>query len=164
VFTSFKVPLSKPVSDSIEKMPSVLLVLTTLVVAYSSTFIYCFIRNLINGRKTGIPLILLPIDANWIPWMIAGVALKQWFQDNLPRSIYMRLVTTIYGYEFAMKFAVYDELAAPQGDRKSFILVTAGRLEFWTWDSQITNQVLSRPKDFNQFDIGNILVSSSLQR
>lgn len=141
-------------------MPSILLVITTLVAAYSSTFIYCFIRNLINGRKTGIPLILVPIDANWIPWMIGGVAFKQWFQENLPRNIYMRLATTIYGHEFAIKFAVYDKLAAPQGDRKSFILVTAGRLEFWTWDSQIANQILSRPKDFNQFDMGTRIVCS----
>jgi cytochrome P450 len=140
-------------------MPSVTLILATLVVAYTTTFAYSFVRNRINGSKTGFPLIHVPIDANWLPWMILGVPLKNWFERQLPRSLYKRIVLTIYGWEFKEKYKPYDELAGPRGDRKSFVLVTAGRLEFWTWDSQIVTQVLSRPRDFQQFDIGNIILN-----
>ncbi|KAK5166540.1 uncharacterized protein LTR77_008083 [Saxophila tyrrhenica] len=140
-------------------MPSILLAFAVLVTAYASTFVYRFTRGWIDGRKTGFPLVLLPLDPNWLPWMIVSVPWRKWLQKNLPRSIYQRVVLSIYGWEFWEKTAPYDELAAPQGDRKNFLLVSCGRLELWTCDSAIVAEVLSRPKDFNQLDIGNFILN-----
>lgn len=42
------------------------------------------------------------------------------------------------------------------------MLVTCGRLELFTSNAEFVTQILSRPKDFMQLDIGSWIVSHSL--
>ena len=70
-----------------------------------------------------------------------------------------RLALTIYGHEFHLRLRPYKELAGPRGNDKSYMLVGCGLLELWTRDANLTTQILSRPKDFNQLELANILLN-----
>lgn len=41
------------------------------------------------------------------------------------------------------------------------MLVTCGRLELYTSNAEVVAQILQRPRDFVQLDIGNWIVSGS---
>ena len=139
-------------------MPSLLTVTATLVAAYFSTFIYCFIRNFFNARNTGFPSVICPWDQNHFVWMIISVPLRPWLQKHLPKYVYDRLVLTIYGWEFHERLRPFEEYSGPRGNDKSYMLVTCGRSEFWTRDAEIAAQVVGRPREFTQVDMTDLFV------
>lgn len=143
-------------------MPSVLTIAATTVVAYLSTFIYCFIRNFSNSRKTGFPSIIVPWDQNHMVWMIISVPLRPWLQRRLPKWIYDRISLCIYGWEFHEKLRPFEQFSGPRGNDKSFMFVTCGRSEFSTRDPEIVAQILNRPRDFFQLDISELFVSTDM--
>lgn len=125
-------------------------VATTLVFAYVSTFIYRFIRNFLNARKSGFPSIIVPIDQNHLLWIILSVPLRPLLQKWLPKVVYERLALTIYGWEFLEGLRPFQGLAARDEDDKSFMLVTCGRAELSTCDPELVNEILYRTRDFYQ--------------
>ncbi|EME43155.1 cytochrome P450 monooxygenase-like protein [Dothistroma septosporum NZE10] len=129
-------------------MPSLLTILGALVLAYSSTFIYNFIRNLNYARKSGMPYFIVPWDQNHFIWMIASVPLRPTLKRHLPTWIYERLALTIYGFEFHEGLRPYKQYGAPQGDVNNLAMVSTGKFEFSTRDPEVVNEILKRPRDF----------------
>ncbi|KAK4542300.1 hypothetical protein LTR36_006953 [Oleoguttula mirabilis] len=124
-----------------------------LIAAYCSTFLYCITRNFFTARKTGFPSVIVPWDQNHFFWMVCSVPLRPHLQKWLPKPVYDRIVLTIYGWEFHERMRPYEEYFGPGRNDKSFMLVTCGKSEFWTYDAEITSEVLRRPRDFQQVDL-----------
>ncbi|KAK5120799.1 hypothetical protein LTR85_005866 [Meristemomyces frigidus] len=140
-------------------MPSILAVAAALIAAYCSTFLYCFIRNFFSARKTGFPSVIVPWDQNHFVWMVCSVPLRPLLQRWLPQVVYDRIVLTIYGWEFHERMRPYEEYSGPRGNDKSFMLVTCGKSEFWTYDAEITSEVLRRPRDFQPVDLTELFMA-----
>ena len=77
----------------------------------------------------------------------------------MPKWIYDRLSLTIYGFEFRDKLRPYEQYAAPQGNSKSYAIVTPGKFEVSTRDPEIVNEVLRRPRDFVQLDLTELFMA-----
>lgn len=140
-------------------MPAATTVFASLIAAYCSKFIYCLIRNFFTARKTGFPSVIVPWDQNHFFWMVASVPLRPHFQRWLPKAVYDRIVLTIYGWEFHERMRPFEEYSGPRGNDKSYMLVTCGKSEFWTYDADIANEVLRRPRDFQQVDITDLFMA-----
>jgi hypothetical protein len=147
-------------SSLLRIIPMALVIVLPLCViaAYFLWFPYTLVLNVFRSKETGFPTIWTLTDPNHIVWMLSMTPLRKWFQRWLPDIIYRRLVLSIYGWEFHERTRPYKVFAAPQGNAKSFILVTCRQNELWTWDAEIVSQILSRPRDFVQQDLANILV------
>jgi len=130
-----------------------------VVGGYCSTFVYCLIRNAYLASKTGFPSIVVPWDQNHFIWMVTSVPLRTHLQNWLPMWMYNRLVLTIYGWEFHERLRPMKEYSGPSGNDKSFMLVTCGKPEFWTSDAEIANEILRRPRDFQQNDLTELFMS-----
>ena len=139
-------------------MPSPLFVVGTAVALYASTFIYALLRNIVNARQTKLPSIVVPLDQNHIVWMIGAPGLLRTFEQWLPDAVYKRIALTMYGHEFHLRLRPFKELAGPRGNDKSYLLVGCGLTELWTCDANLTTQILSRPKDFTQLELSNLIV------
>ena len=139
--------------------PSLLTVLGSLFVAYSSIFIYRLVRNTIYARQSGLPSIYVPWDQNHFVWMVVSVPLRPHLQQWLPKFVYDRIVLTIYGWEFHERLRPFKELSAPRGNDKSYFLVTCGAPELWTSDPEIGAQILNRPRDFQQVEITDLFMA-----
>lgn len=72
-------------------MLSLLTIIGGLVALYLLRFPYKLARNYIVARKTGLPIIIVPIDHNHPIWMVASVPLRPtfkvsstWMSVNIP--------------------------------------------------------------------------------
>lgn len=135
---------------------------TTLLLAYVLTYIYSFVRNAINARKTGFPSIYVPWNQQHIIWMLISPPLRGWLEQNLPAAIFDRLTLTIYGWEFFQRQKPYEEFCGAGAALKTFMLVTCGRLEIYTASAEVAAQILQRPSDFRQLDIASRIVRLSV--
>lgn len=136
-------------------MPSLLTILTTLLLAWLSSYVYRFMRNYIWARKSGFPHFIVPWEQDHPVWMIISVPLRPWLKRNLPTFIYNRLVLTIYCFEFTEKLRVFREYGNAAGDKdgtKSYVMVTLGKYEFSTRDPELALEILRRTGDFQQQD------------
>ncbi|CAJ2509377.1 Uu.00g144030.m01.CDS01 [Anthostomella pinea] len=75
-------------------MPSIAVIAVGLLAAYCATFVYKFVRNYINARKTGLPMIFVPWDQNSFFWMAFSVPLRPHLQKWLPKWIMTEMVTS----------------------------------------------------------------------
>jgi cytochrome P450 len=139
-------------------MPSLLIVVASLLLAYCGSLIYRLLSNLSNARKSGFPYLIIPWDQNQFIWMIVSVPLRPWLIKNMPKWIYDRLSLTIYGFEFHEKLRAYEQFAAPQNNDKSYVIVTPGKFEISTRDPEITTEILRRPKDFTVVDLTDLFM------
>lgn len=57
-------------------MLSLFTIIAGLLVLYLMTFPYNLARNYITARKTGLPIIVVPIDQNHFIWMVTSVSLR----------------------------------------------------------------------------------------
>ena len=57
-------------------MLSLLTILGGLLALYALTFPYKLARNYITARKTGLPIIVVPIDQGHLLWMVVCVPLR----------------------------------------------------------------------------------------
>jgi hypothetical protein len=64
-------------------MLSLLAILGGLLALYLATFPYKLARNYITARKTGLPIIIVPIDQNHPLWMVTCVPLRPKFKVSL---------------------------------------------------------------------------------
>jgi hypothetical protein len=90
-------------------MMSLLTILGGLLALYALTFPYNLARNYITARKTGLPIIVVPIDQGHPLWMVTCVPLRLTFKvsddlkpapaldDSLPKLILPTRNTSQHG-------------------------------------------------------------------
>ncbi|KAF7193247.1 Cytochrome P450 monooxygenase [Pseudocercospora fuligena] len=115
--------------------------------------IFPFAKNAFTASRTGLPRIHVFWHPHSFIWMVAGVPLRPYLKRYLPSWIWDRLAPTIYGWEFQEGMRPFDNFAAPQGDKKSFWLVSCGEPELYTWDREIVKQVLMKHQYFHQLKL-----------
>jgi hypothetical protein len=64
-------------------MLSLLAILGGLLALYLIKFPYKLVRNYITARKTGLPIIIVPIDQNHLLWMVTCVSLRPTFKVSI---------------------------------------------------------------------------------
>lgn len=129
--------------------------------------IYYFI-NLRKAKRMRLPYISVPfVSQNSLFWIIAGPASHKWLKRRLPTWLYDRIVMTIYGFEFFTGQKPYRDWIEPQvkadpdlvGDGRTYALVTSGNFEINTYDAEVVQQVLVRPRDFRQNEMASFVVA-----
>ena len=139
-------------------MPSLLIIVGFLALVLFAHSAYRLAVNAYYARKTKLPYLIIPIDQNSFFWMLCAVPLRPLLKKRLPQWVWERVSITIYGFEFHEKLRVYQQYGAPQGNDKSYLIVTPGKLEFSTIDPEIADHVLRRPRDFIQSDINDLFM------
>lgn len=139
-------------------MPSLLTIAASLLLIYILSLAYRLIANLFHAWESGFPYLVIPWDQNQFVWMITSVPLRPYLEKYMPVWIYDRLSLTIYGLEFHEKLRPYEQYAAPQGNDKSYAIVTPGKFEVETRDPEIATEVLRRPTDFPQVDLTELFM------
>ena len=143
------------------------LVAFTLYIIYLLTL---YFRNAYIAHCTKFPTIHIPlIQPNSILWSIFAPPSRLLLKRRLPLHLYNRIVLAIYGNEYHQRNEgnPYSLYVNPQlhsnpallGKGKSYFLVTSGRLELWTWDSEIAAQMTKRNNDFIQFDAASLVMN-----
>lgn len=139
-------------------MPSILAIVASLLTIYFTSLIYRFIVNLSKAKKSGFPYIIIPWNQNSFIWMIVSVPLRPWLNKTMPNWIRDRLSLTIYGVEFHEQLRPFDQYAAPQGNDKSYSLVTPGMFEVTTRDPELTTEILRRTNDFLPLELTELFM------
>lgn len=129
-------------------MASFLAILGSLVAIYLISLLYRISQNFFHARRSGLPYIIIPWDQNAFLWMVSSVPLRPWLAAHMPKWINDRLSLTIFGFEFHEKLRAFHQYAAPQGNDKSYAIVTPGKFEIHSRDTEIVYEVLRRPNDF----------------
>ncbi|KAK4897815.1 hypothetical protein LTR27_004587 [Elasticomyces elasticus] len=137
-------------------MPSLLIIAAGLVAVYCSTFVYCFFRNLVRARKSGLPIVVVPCDQNHWTWMLFSVPLRPQLQKYLPKSIWNRLALSIYGFEYHERKRPFEQYC---NGEKSYFHVGTGKSEIWTSDPEFAVEILRRPRDFQQQRIAELFIA-----
>lgn len=140
-------------------MPSLLAIAGTVLFIYLSSFVYNFARNYANARKSGLPIICVPWVQNHFIWMVICGPSRPYLKKYLPPALYDRMILTIFGFEFWEKLRPYEKFAAPQGNDKSFVMVTPGLYEVNTRDAELAHEILRRPRDFQQHHLLTLFMS-----
>ena len=104
-------------------------------------------KNYFLARKTGLPIIVCPVNPVNIFWLVVSVVLEPAFARYLPSFIYDQLKVGIYGWEFRFRYTVNAKLGP------AFVLVTPARNEVWIADPEMAYTVLMRRNDFPQLEI-----------
>lgn len=129
-----------------------LLILFSLFAIWAGSNLWSLYKNYLSARKTGLPIVICPVNPYHPLWLIFSVPLRPLFEKYLPAWIYRRLNLAIYGFEFRGKMDVF-------GDKgPAFVLVTCGANELSLMDPELAVEVLKRIKDFPNTDIGNVIV------
>lgn len=129
-------------------MASFLAILGSLVAIYLISLLYRISQNFLHARRSGLPYIIIPWDQNAFLWMVSSVPLRPWLAAHMPKWINDRLSLTIFGFEFHEKLRAFHQYAAPQGNDKTYAIVTPGKFEIHSRDTEIVYEVLRRPNDF----------------
>ncbi len=140
-------------------MPSFLILVASLLLAYCSLLVYRLLANLSDARKSGFPYIIIPWDQNHFIWMLTSIPLRPWLVKNMPKWVYDRLSLTIYGFEFHEKLRPFEQYAAPQGNDKSYVIVTPGKFEVSTRDPEVAAELLRRTGDFMPGDLTELFMA-----
>ena len=124
---------------------------TTVLLLYISQYVYNLIRNIINARAIGLPMVLVPVDQTSLLWSIYSPFCRDYLERLLPTQSWQRLAITIFGWEFHEKTQPFDQFAACHGNGigRSYLLVGLGKLELWTADPEATQEILLRVRDFH---------------
>ncbi|KIW20435.1 hypothetical protein PV08_01010 [Exophiala spinifera] len=104
-------------------------ILVVLVGLWTLSSVYSLTRNYLVARKMGLPILKI-----------------------LPRHFYERVNCASYGFEWREKSRLFKQYGP------SFVLVTTGAIELSTIDPGLVAEVLRRPKDFPNTDIGDLIM------
>lgn len=143
-------------------MPSYVVIALALFGLYASTFVYTFILNYLHARKSNLPYVCVPWDQNHLFWMLASVPSRPFLKKHLPTWIWERLSLTVYAFEFTEKLRPFTQYAAPQGNDKTYVLVSMGYFEISTRDPEIAWEILSSQRSktgFIQHDLIKVFMS-----
>lgn len=111
-------------------------------------------KNYVSARKTGLPIIILPINHYNPIWMILSVPMRPLFKKYLPTWIFEPIELATYGWEFRLKEAIFEKYKTP-----AFILVTAGANELSLNDPELAYEVLKRIKDFPNTEMASVIMN-----
>ncbi|KAH8879356.1 cytochrome P450 [Thozetella sp. PMI_491] len=115
----------------------VLLALPALLV---SQWLWPLYRNYRTALKTGLPILVAPINPDNFLYMITKVPLYRYLKRICPTD---GMEVSIFGWQFRTK---HDSMHQRYGS--AFILVTPGSNELWAGDAAMAQVVLARRKDF----------------
>jgi cytochrome P450 len=132
--------------------------LASIFLLYVLSCVFTFVRNVVAARKTGLPVILVPINQDAPPWVVFSVPYRFQIKARLPTWLWNRISITIYGWEYHDRVKPFEELAKPQGNDKSFVMAGLGAIELWTRDPEVANEVLRRPHDFEQAELTSTIL------
>ncbi len=130
-----------------------LLISTSLAVVYVALCLWTILTNYVKARATGYTIFICPVNPSNPFWMAFSVPLQPICARFLPSFAYERIRRTIYGWEFREKSAGLNGRPDP-----AFLLVTPGKNELWVEDAELGSMILSRRKDFIQFDIASLVM------
>jgi cytochrome P450 len=128
------------------------LILLLLLAAWVGSNLYALAKNYLKARKTGFPLVICPVNPNHVIWMVTCVPLRPIFKRFLPDSLFHRLNMSIYGWEAMEKFSPFAKYG------QNFVFVTCGNNELNIAEPELAIEVLKRPKDFIQTEIGSFIM------
>lgn len=135
-------------------MLSLLSITALLATLYYGSFAVKFIRNYFIARKTGFKIICIPWDVSSPVWMVLSPLARDLFERHLPTWAWERVSFALNAHEMWTKRKSYCKL----GDG-SYMLVTCGPIEICSSDPEVVYELLRRPRDFNQQDISNLVLS-----
>ena len=130
-----------------------LLLLGTLAAAYAIWYFASFLTHYRAVRKSGLPVVVVPVNVQNLPWLIASVPLRPLFQ-RLPKWLAFRLEMSTYGFEFNIGQQVVEKYGG------SYFHVGPGATELWCLDHEMASTIVSRPKEFPVSDLSNSMISS----
>lgn len=161
-------PLS-PTKTTISITMLSILIYPALVPAFLLLYLtYTYITNIFKANALNFPTIHFPLFPQNTPlWSIFGPIGRLTYKRYLPTWLFNRVALLIYGLEFYQGDHPWRTYVEPQvarnpnlkGKGKSYVLVTGGRLEFWTWDAEIAREISGNPKVFNQLDLASVVMN-----
>lgn len=132
-------------------MAVMLLAVATLLLLWPLGYLFNLISNIIEVRKTGLPVIIVPVNYASLFWFLSGSALKSYLPRWLPTKLWERLSITIFGFEFEEKMRPFEQYATQPGEEmgRTYFLVGLGkRIDVWTTDPKAAQDMLVRVRDF----------------
>ncbi|KAJ6172786.1 hypothetical protein N7470_001853 [Penicillium chermesinum] len=127
-------------------MAFLLLAVATLALLWPLGYLYNLVKNLAAARRIGVPIVVVLL---W--WLLIAPSQKLRLQRLLPRKIWERIAIAIFGFEFHEKLRPFEQYATAPGQEmgKTYVLVGLGwRLDLWTTDPHVTQEILTRVRDF----------------
>jgi cytochrome P450 len=113
-----------------------------------------FYKNYSLARKTGLPLLLLPLSHYNPIWMILSVPLIRPLAEKiLPEWIYEIVDVATYGWEFRRGWSIFEKYGP------AFILVSASANELSVTDPELATEILKRIKDFPQTYMASVIMN-----
>jgi hypothetical protein len=122
-----------------------------IFIAWASSTAYALISNYFIARRTGLPLLITPINPDSLLWNLTSGFLSQYLEPILPNFLDGMIANT-YGWEYRDKYKIHQRVGS------TFLLVTPGEMECWTADPEVAQIVLTRRKDFIQMPLSNVVV------
>ena len=131
-----------------------LTIFLSLYALWASSTLYRLFKNYLAARTTGLSMMILPVNHYNPIWMILSVPIIRPLAEKfLPTWMYEPIEVSTYGWEFRQGFSIFEKYGP------AFILVTAGNNELSFIDPELATEVLKRPKDFPQTEMGNIIMN-----
>ncbi|KAJ5233150.1 hypothetical protein N7468_006106 [Penicillium chermesinum] len=132
-------------------MAFLLLAVATLALLWPLGYLYNLVKNLAAARRIGVPIVVVPVNQSSLWWLLIAPSQKLRLQRLLPRKIWERIAIAIFGFEFHEKLRPFEQYATAPGQEmgKTYVLVGLGwRLDLWTTDPHVTQEILTRVRDF----------------
>ena len=123
-------------------------ILLALYSVWILSTLYHLFKNYLSARKTGLPIIIFPLNNYSLLWLVSSVPLRPLYEKYLPASIYERINLATYGWEFRVKDSIFDKYG------HAFVTVTAGPNELSVKDPELATEILKRMQDFRHTDMG----------
>ncbi|KAK4243505.1 cytochrome P450 [Corynascus novoguineensis] len=124
----------------------------TVVVLILGKLAYTFIQNLVEARKLGLPVVIVPVDQVQLLWLLLAPLNRERIRRWLPDRLWRRVSLVIFGWEFHEKLRPFDEYLPGHRDGKgvgrSFILAGLRKTEIWTADPVAANDILTRVREY----------------
>ncbi len=126
-----------------------------LYLLWVGSILYRLYTNYLAARKTGLPLIFLPVNHYNPIWMILSVPIIQPLAAKfLPDWLFEPIDLATYGWEFRRGFSIFEKYGP------AFVLVTGGANELSLIDPELATEVLKRIKEFPQPVMSKIIMDT----
>lgn len=121
----------------------------TLGAAYAVWCLISLFTEYRAARKSGLPIVLVPVNVHNLAWMIFSVPLRPLFQSLLPKWLAFRMEMSTYGFEFNIGYQILNKYGG------TYLHVGPGTTELWVSDPEMATTIASRPKEFPISEITN---------
>src|ERR1700748_1409067 len=103
-----------------------MILLTSIIgifVLWVASTAYALFSNYCIARRTGLPLLITPIDSDNLFWVLVSDFARHYLEPILPTFLHGMKVN-VYGWEFREKYRLNHQVGS------TFLLVTPGRMEY----------------------------------